>query len=174
MKILNMWIDKIPNYDERFKKSLFERITHYGGGSEESKSFAGKHFSSAYELYIYAFFLGLYSKHFSPLAKDVKKTNFSLPIKDWGRKGKSRIGREDFTSLQESMFYACVTRSDIDWLAVDKGEIEPDAAVKILQSIFEAYTNGGLELLDSQLNDHPTKYSDSNSFYELMNHAMQS
>ena len=42
------------------------------------------------------------------------------------------------------------------------------------RSIFKAYTNGGLELLDSQLNDHPTKYSDSNSFYELMNHAMQS
>ncbi|KZS23304.1 hypothetical protein BMY_1156 [Wohlfahrtiimonas chitiniclastica] len=42
------------------------------------------------------------------------------------------------------------------------------------RSDFKAYTNGGLELLDSQLNDHPTKYSDSNSFYELMNHAMQS
>jgi hypothetical protein len=45
-----------PGYLFRFDK-LVKRFSQYGGGAEEDKYVGGHGFSSAYEFYIFAFFL---------------------------------------------------------------------------------------------------------------------
>ena len=165
--IFELWANKIPNYASIYKAPLFEKITNFGGGSEENKLYAAKSFSSGYELYIYAFFLGLYSNRYSPL-EGIPKQNFSVPIKDWGRKT-NRLGREDFTDLQLYLFYACFVRTDIDWLEVDKGNIPVQTAISELIKTLEAYTNGGFEIIKDQIDNHPSIYRlDPNKFLELM------
>ena len=49
-----------PNYDAQYG-DLFESLTRKGGGTEEGKLNLGKHFSNNYELYMYSYFLGLYT-----------------------------------------------------------------------------------------------------------------
>src|SRR5687767_17055 len=104
--LFEKWKTRVPKYNELYK-DLFVEISNYGGVSEKSRYNLGRHFSSAYEFYMYAFFLGLYNNYFKPLEKEVKKTDFGHPIQFWGSKS-NRPGREDFTNLQEYMFAAVV------------------------------------------------------------------
>lgn len=63
--LFEKWKEKIPKYDIVFRETLFDKLTRKGGGSEQSKEDRGKQFANNYELYIYAFFLGLYKNEFS-------------------------------------------------------------------------------------------------------------
>ena len=65
--LIGKWKEKIPKYDKVFRELLFDKLTRKGGGSERSKEDRGKEFANNYELYMYAFFLGLYKKEFSPI-----------------------------------------------------------------------------------------------------------
>jgi hypothetical protein len=53
--------------------------------------------------------------------------------------------RKDFTNLQENMFIALLAKTDIDLVALEKGELDEDDAVKALIKTMESYTNGGLD-----------------------------
>ena len=59
--LFDKWKTKIPKYSEEFRAPLFDSLSKKFGGSEKGKIDLGKHFSNNYELYIYAFFLGLYN-----------------------------------------------------------------------------------------------------------------
>lgn len=167
--VLNLWTEKVPNYSTNFKDSIFKKLSNFGGGSEDNKIDSGSVFSNGYELYMYAFFLGFYNERYSPLQSP--KQNFSVPIKDWGRKS-NRLGRLDFTNLQEHMFYACFIKSNVDWIEVNKGSITIEYAIKELLDVFEAYANGGFEIIKDQISSHPALYRDKNSFFELIDNAM--
>ena len=82
--VFNLWTEKVPSYDGNFKESIFKRLSNFGGGTEGNKIDSGSIFSNGYELYMYAFFLGFYNNRYTPL--EGNKQNFSVPIKDWGRK----------------------------------------------------------------------------------------
>src|SRR5439155_14225109 len=99
-----------------------------------------------YELYIYAFFLGLYNDEFIPISEGDKKVDFSHHIQFWGSKT-TVSSRKDFTYLQEYMFTALIAKSEIDLIALEKGEIIEDEVIKDLIKIMEGYTNGGLMLI---------------------------
>ena len=90
--LFDKWKTKIPKYNEEFRETLFDSLTKKFGGSERNKIDLGKHFSNNYELYIYAFFLGLYSDEYLPIPETAKKVDFSHHIQHWGSKG-TQIGR---------------------------------------------------------------------------------
>jgi hypothetical protein len=71
--LFDKWKTKIPKYAEEFRAPLFDSLTKKFGGSEKSKVDLGKHFSNNYELYMYAFFLGLYNNELSPIAEKTKR-----------------------------------------------------------------------------------------------------
>jgi hypothetical protein len=165
--LFEKWKEKIPKYDIVFRESLFDKLTRKGGGSEQSKEDRGKQFANNYELYIYAFFLGLYKNEFSPIRESSKKIDFSHAIQFWGSKS-NRIDREDFTKLQENMFIALIAKTDIDLIALEKGELEEDDAVKAIIKTMESYTNGGLILIKEKLEENPNYFLQPTSFLNMI------
>lgn len=165
--LFDKWKTRIPKYNEIYREQLFDTLSKSGGGTEKTKFNLGKHFSNNYEFYMYAFFLGLYNDQYKPLDKDVKKVDFSHAIQFWGSKS-NRIGREDFTNLQEYMFAATIAKSEIDLIALEKGEMTEDDAVKKLIETIEAYTNGGLMLITEKIEDSPHYFLQAPAFLDLI------
>lgn len=155
---------RIPNYGESHK-GLFESLSQKFGAEGEKKISLGKHFSTNYELYTYAFFLGLYNDEFIPLKE--KKVNFSHHIQHWGSKT-TTLARKDFTILQEYIFEALIVKSGIDLIALEKGELEEDEAIKLLIETLEAFTNGGLTLIKERLDENPNIFLQPTSFLDLI------
>jgi hypothetical protein len=165
--LFEKWKEKIPKYDFQFRDLLFDKLSRKGGGSEQSREDRGKQFSNFYELYIYSFFLGLYNNEISPIAESSKRVDFSMPIKTWGSKT-NIVGRKDFTRLQENMFIALLAKTDIDLIALEKGELDEDDAVKLLIKTMESYTNGGLILIKEKLQENPNYFLQPTSFLNMI------
>lgn len=165
--LLEKWKEKIPKYDTPFRETLFDKLTRKGGGSERAREDRGKEFANNYELYMYAFFLGLYNDENSPIPEGNKKVDFSHAIQFWGSKG-NRYDRKDFTNLQEYMFMALVAKTDIDLIALEKGETDEDSVIKQLIQTMESYTNGGLTLIKEKLEDNPNYFLQPTSFLNLI------
>lgn len=163
--LFDKWKTRIPKYSE-VHKDIFTSLSQKYGAEGEKKINLGKHFSTNYELYMYAFFLGLYNDEYSPIAQEHKKVDFSHHIQHWG--SKSSLLRKDFTSLQENMFIALVAKTDIDLIALEKGEIDEDEVVKMLIQTMESYTNGGLILIKEKLEDNPNYFLQPTSFLDML------
>ena len=164
--LFDKWKTKIPNYSEEHK-DLFGSLSQKYGVEGEKKINLGKHFSTNYELYIFAFFLGLYNEECTPIPDDRKKVDFSHHIQFWG--SKSTIGtRKDFTILQEYMFMSLIVKSDLDLLALEMGEISEDLAVKTLIRTMESYTNGGLMLIREQIEENANYFLKPTSFLDMI------
>ena len=163
--LFEKWKTKIPKYSE-VHKDLFTSLSQKYGAEGEKKINLGKHFSTNYELYMYAFFLGLYNDEFSPIPNEQKRVDFSHHIQHWG--SKSSYLRKDFTSLQENMFIALVAKTDIDLIALEKGEVDEEEVVKMLITTMESYTNGGLILIKEKLEENPNYFLQPTSFLNMI------
>lgn len=164
--LFDKWKTRIPKYSE-IHKDLFISLSQKYGAEGEKKINLGKHFSTNYELYTYAFFLGLYNNELAPIPEDEKKTDFSHHIQHWGSKTTVST-RKDFTNLQENIFIALLAKTDIDLVALEKGELEEDDAVKALIKTMESYTNGGLILIKEKLEENPNYFLQPTSFLNMI------
>jgi hypothetical protein len=165
--LFEKWKEKIPKYDVVFRESLFDKLTRKGGGTEQYREDRGKQFANNYELYIYAFFLGLYNNEFSPIPEGSRKVDFSHAIQFWGSKS-NRLDRKDFTNLQENMFLALLAKTEVDLIALEKGEIEEEYVIKSLIRTMECYTNGGLQLIKEKIEDNPNYFLQPTSFLDMI------
>jgi len=164
--LIEKWKTRIPKYSE-VHKDLFDSYSQKFGAEGEKKINLGKHFSTNYELYTYAFFLGLYNNEFAPIPHGEKKTDFSHAIQFWGSKS-NRLDRKDFTNLQENIFIALLAKTEIDLVALEKGELNEDDAVKALIKTMESYTNGGLILIKEKLEENPNYFLQPTSFLNMI------
>ena len=164
--LFEKWKTKIPKYSE-VHKDLFLSLSQKFGAEGEKKINLGKHFSTNYELYTYAFFLGLYNDELAPIPKVEKKTDFSHHIQHWGSKTTIST-RKDFTNLQENMFIALIAKTDINLIDLEKGEIDEDEAVKLILKTMESFTNGGLILIKEKLEENPNYFLQPTSFLNLI------
>ncbi len=153
------------SYSEEFKE-LFESFAKKGGSSTRTQQSFGKHFSNNYELYIYAFFLGIYSSEYIPIPEGKEKIDFRYHIHLWGNK--SDPGRSDFSSIQENIFIALIAKAELDLIALDKEELSVENAVKILSQTMEAYVNGGLTLINEKLEDNSNFFLQPTAFLNLI------
>ena len=164
--LFEKWKTKIPKYSE-MHKDLFASLSQKFGAEGEKKINLGKHFSTNYELYTYAFFLGLYNDEYSPIPDKEKKTDFSHHIQHWGSKTTIST-RKDFTNLQENIFIALVAKTDISLVDLEKGELDEDQAIKLILKTMESYTNGGLILIKEKLEENPNYFLQPTSFLNLI------
>lgn len=164
--LFEKWKTKIPKYSE-VHKDLFASLSQKFGAEGEKKINLGKHFSTNYELYTYAFFLGLYNNEYSPIPDKEKKTDFSHHIQHWGSKT-TITTRKDFTNLQENIFIAIIAKTDIDLVELEKGELDEDQAIKLILKTMESYTNGGLILIKEKLEENPNYFLQPTSFLNLI------
>jgi len=164
--LFEKWKTKIPKYSE-VHKDLFASLSQKFGAEGEKKINLGKHFSTNYELYTYAFFLGLYNNEFSPIPDNEKKTDFSHHIQHWGSKT-TISSRKDFTNLQENIFIALVAKTDLDLIDLEKGELDEDKAVKLILKTIKSYTNENLILIKEKLEENPNYFLQPTSFLNLI------
>ena len=164
--LFDKWKTRIPKYSEEFKE-LFASLSEKYGAEGEKKISLGKHFSTNYELYMYAFFLGLYSDEFLPIPDGAKKVDFSHHIQFWGSKTTVST-RKDFSEIQKYMFSAVIAKTDLDLIALEKGEISEEDAVRELIKTLEAYTNGGLTLIKEKTEENPNYFLQPTSFLDMI------
>jgi len=164
--LFDKWKTKIPKYSEKHKE-FFTTVAQLGGANPNQLQNLGKHFATQYELYTYAFFLGLYNNEFFPIPDGERKVDFSHHIQHWGSKT-TISARKDFTSLQENMFIALLAKTDIDLVALEKGELAEDYAVKLLIRTMESYTNGGLILIKEKLEENPNYFLNPTAFLDMI------
>jgi len=165
--LVQLWKSKIPKYEKGFREELFDLLSKKGGGSERSKVDLGKHFANNYELYMYAFFLGLYKGENEPIKDQGNKVDFSHAIQFWGNK-QNRVDRKDFSRLQDFMFMALIAKTDVDLIGLEKGEIDEKQIVRDLLKTMESYTNGGLTLISEKLEDNPNYFLQPTAFLDMI------
>jgi len=163
---MNKWKTKIPKYSEKHK-GLINSLSQKYGAEGEKKINLGKPFSTNYEIYMYAFFLGLYSNEFTPIPDEEKKIDFSHHIQYWGSKTTS-VTRKDFTNIQENIFIALIAKTDLDLIALEKGELDEEDAIKLLINTMESYTNGGLNFIKNKIESNLNSFLHPTSFLDLI------
>jgi hypothetical protein len=139
-----------PYYDKKYKQTLIREFSDYGGRNTNFKAF-----DSAYEFYIYAFFVGLYYNELKPISS---KDDFGHKIEFWGNKAGKR-DRKDFTILQKYIFVALIAKTDVDLLALERGNLTETDVVNKLMETMEMYANGGMRIIRERFED------DENFFY---------
>jgi hypothetical protein len=164
--IFNLWKTRVPQYNPKFQP-LLEYLGRKGGGSETDKEQQGKTFSNLYEVYIYAFFLGLYSEEKVEIEKSIEKKGFGQPIEFWGKT--KAIGRKDFSEIQDYLFAAVVAKSDIDLVKLENANSSKvESAVRKLTREMEAFANAGFVVLQDLYDNNRNFLFSKENFISLI------
>lgn len=129
-------------YEDKFYEPLVLKYVQYRHTGADKRATRARFFANGYEIYIYAFFLGLYMDERRPLEGPKSSwRNFRMTMNSWGRvKDKDRKHYDD---IQDYIFTALVAKSDIDLIALDRGEVSVEECVKILMKTLCEYANAG-------------------------------
>ena len=118
-------------------------------------------------IFIIAFFIGLYYDQEKPLVEDkAKRKGFGQAIMYWGNI-EGRLGRNSYGRIREYMFAALIARTDIDFIALDKGEITPRKAVDMLIDKMEQYANFGFDYIQEKLEENPNHFFKESAFLRV-------
>lgn len=152
-KIVEKFKVKYPKFPKKYVY-LFERYARKWGGSTEERIDKAKVFRNNYELYMYAFFLGVRKKRREEIRKGELSKENVMQIKDWKPTQLSDyliacVLAEEGTPLRE---YDLMNDETID----DKS--------KVLQRIVEEYTKGGLMIIDEKYTEDKDYFSEDFAF----------
>jgi hypothetical protein len=169
--LYDIWARRNPAFETHFEETLLRLFTDYGVGSSELTSAKGKTFGAGYELYIYAFFIGLYSdnapnKGRRELTGDTKV--LGQPIQYWGNLDSKKF-RKAYPKLREYIFTALVAKTDeLDLIALEKGEITDRKAVDCLINTMEQYANYGFHAIEEKLKGNPNYFYKNTGFLDMI------
>lgn len=162
--LYELWGKRNPRWEEKYQQSVINVFADYGKGVNKYNEVKGKTFGAGYEVFIIAFFIGLYHDQKKPLNPDNSKCkSFGWAISNWGTQ-ESRLGRTQYPRLREYIFAALISRTDIDLIALDKGEIRPSKIVDQLMDTMEQYANFGFDYIKEKLEDDPNYYFKDTAF----------
>lgn len=162
--LFEIWSRRDPNWEIRYQESIMDVFCDYGKGRNALQSARGKYFGAGYEMFIIAFFIGLYFDQMKPLSDKVK--HFGWPIQKWGNI-EYRLGRCPYDKIQKFMFAALIARTDIDFIALDKGQITSRKAVDMLMDKMEQYANFGFSYMAEKMEDDPNYFFKETAFLHL-------
>lgn len=164
--IFDIWARRNPKFEIKFEESLIRKFTDYGIGASELTSAKGKTFGGGYELYIYAFFIGLYKNKQFVLGANTK--TFGHPIQHWGNLASKR-DRKSYPKIREYIFAALIARTNkLDLIALEKDEVTPNKAVDYLIETMEEYANYGFHYIEDKVTDNPSFFYKTTSFLDLI------
>ena len=72
--LFDLWSKRNPQWEKRYEESVIKVFTDYGRGTTSYQAARAKIFGAGYELFIIAFFIGLYFDQTKPLIEDKAKT----------------------------------------------------------------------------------------------------
>lgn len=166
-KIFDLWANRNPQWEKRYEDSIIRNFCDYGRGSTSLREDRAKDFGAGYEVFIIAFFLGLYFDQRRPLIEDPqKRKSFGQPIQYWGNLDSVK-DRTAYPKLREYIFIALVARTDIDFISLEKGDMTLRKAVDMLMQTMQEYANWGFHFMYDKLVDNPAYFNNKSAFLEL-------
>jgi len=164
--LYDVWARRNPQFETHFEETLLRQFTEYGGGSVESMANKGKIFGAGYELYIYAFFVGLYADKQKELTGSTKV--LGQPLQYWGNLDSKKF-RKAYPKLRDYIFTALIAKtSDLDLIAFEKGEMTERKAVDYLINTMEQYANYGFYVVAEKLKDNPNYFYKNTGFLDVI------
>ena len=163
-KIIDVWGRRNPRFERKYEDSVIKVLSEFGKKANDYTAAKGKIFGNGYEPYIIAFFIGLYSNKKLPLGEDTRDLRW--PLQNWGNL-EARGLRKAYPRLRSYIFMALVAKTDIDWIALDKGEIKVEAAVSALIKTMEEYANYGFSFMEEKLNEDKGYFFSHRSFLDI-------
>ena len=166
-KLLDIWARRNPKFEKKFEQSVMRVISDYGIGASEHANAKGKVLGAGYEPYIMAFFIGLYSNKRLPLSDDSDETKvLGQPIQYWGNLDSKKF-RKAYSKLRTYIFVALVAKTDIDWIALDKGDIKVSSVAASLLETMEEYANYGFTVLEDKLKEDKGFFFSHRAFLDI-------
>ena len=145
-----------PGYLPKFKKIL-ERYSQFVGVSEDECYVRGKFFSNVYEIYTFAFFLGLRKDIPYDLSTDDKLNTF-WEIKNW-----------KCIDIRDHLIACSIAQSEVDLIELqNQDDQEIDKSIRLIRGIIERYANGGLRYIESQIENDPDSAALDNFFIKML------
>lgn len=163
-KLIDIWGRKDAYFEKKYEQSVLRVVSDYGIGASENTTAKGKVLGAGYEAYIMAFFIGLYSDKRLPLSEDNKK--LGQPINKWGNLDSKKF-RKAYSGLRSYIFIALVAKTDIDWIAVDKGDIKVESAISALLETMDEYANYGFSVMEEKLKVDPAYFFSNRAFLDI-------
>lgn len=165
--IYDIWAKRNPRFEKKFKDSVIKYTCDFMKGTNATSDARNKVLGAGYESYIMAFFIGLYSNKRKKLSEDAEDLdNFHWPIQHWGNI-EQRFPRHPYPSLRLYMFIAVVARTNLDWIALEKGEMDTSLAVSALIRTMEEYANYGYMVMEEKIKEDPMYFFDNYSYLNL-------
>lgn len=165
--LYDVWSRRNPEWETRYQESIMDVFTDYGRGSSQYQSARGKVFGAGYEAFIIAFFIGLYFDQTKPLVEDrAKRKSCGQPISYWGNQ-ENRLGRTSYGQIRNYIFAALIAKSDIDFIALDKGLMTVRKAADILIEKMEQYANFGFSFIQEKMEADPNYFFKETAFLNV-------
>lgn len=162
--LYELWAKRNPKYEQHYEFNVVRKLSDYGVGASESTSAKGKILGAGYEVYLMAFFIGLYANKSMPLTGST--TKLGQPLQYWGNLD-SKKNRKAYSEIRDYIFAALVARTDIDFLALDKDLITPPEVATKLIVTMEEYANYGFSVIADKLRDNENYFYDNTSFLNI-------
>lgn len=148
-----------PHYNKKYE-DLIKKFSTFGGGSEKTKFEGGRYFKNAYEIYMYAAFLGF--------AKDLKEPLAPGSRRFWN------IGNWKPNEVVSFMIMSLFAKSDNELIEFeDMEEADFEKKVRELTKLLEQYANGGLEYIYNFDKNDPEYFHDDISVISFLKDAME-
>jgi hypothetical protein len=163
--LYDIWAKRNPKFETHFEEKLLRLFTDYGVGSSDAMSSKGKILGAGYELYIYAFFVGLYANKKRELNGDTKVLGQSIQF--WGNLDSKKF-RKAYPRLREYIFTALIAKTDLDLIALEKGDITDNQAVDMLKDTMEQYANYGFHAIEEKMKDNPNYFYKNTGFLDMI------
>ncbi|MCI7143026.1 MAG: glycoside hydrolase family 15 [Paraprevotella sp.] len=165
--LYELWGKRNPEWEKRYQTTIMDVFTDYGKGVNQYQDVRGKIFGAGYEIFIIAFFIGLYYDQTKPLVDDKSKRKvLGQAIMYWGNV-ENRMGRNSYGKIREYMFAALIAKTDVDLIALDKGDISARTIVDELISKMEQYANFGFDYIEEQLENDPNYFFRESAFLRV-------
>lgn len=164
-RLYDMWVRRNPKFEVRHEEAVLRKLSDYGRGASELTNAKGKILGGGYEVYILAFFIGLYADKRMKLDEDSKALGH--PIMYWGNLD-SKKGRQAYPRLREFIFAALVAKTDIDMLEVDKGNVVPSRIVDELVLSMAEFANYGFYVIDEKLKNDSGYFFNQRAFFDMI------
>lgn len=164
--LFDLWAKRNPEWEKRYENTI-KTFANYGKGVDQYQDIHGKIFGAGYEVYIIAFFIGLYHNQTKPLVEDrAKRKTLGQAIMYWGNL-ENRLNRTSYGKIREYIFAALIARTDVDLIALDKGTITPRSVVDKLIVKMEEYANFGFDFIEEQLENDPNHFFKESAFLRV-------
>lgn len=165
--LFELWGKRNPEWEKRYQTTIMDVFTDYGKGVNQYQDIRGKIFGAGYEIYIIAFFIGLYFDQTKPLVDDKSKRKvLGQAIMYWGNV-ENRLGRNSYGKIREYIFAALIAKTNVDLIALDKGEISARSVVDALITKMEQYANFGFDYIEEQLENDPNYFFKESAFLRV-------